>query len=397
MNVLLNPLFWIAVIAVHLVMHVAPSNARGLTFGALNVIVLAAVVGWRAALAVSVIALLLWAALRSTVALRSRDAALMVGSAGIAAALVALFVCYKLSREHPQLWASAAAGLAPLRVDLVTSALAAISFSYVFLRGLDLTMAVATGTELLNPISLLGYLAPFHMLAAGPIGSYRDHVSSDQPPASDASFRDLVGNLNEITTGLFYKFVIAESLKIFAYGVNGRISAPASLAGTMFLLVYLFFDFAGYSRIALGIGRLCGIPTPVNFNAPLLATSVTNFWTRWHMSLGAFVLRNIYTPLQLGLTRRLGAVRAHWVSLLTLLVSFAFVGLWHRLSLPFLLWGLGMGGIMFVEKRVRDYALRVPSFQGRPAAVALQVIGPVYVFLVLSLSLRFVMAELIGV
>jgi len=204
-------------------------------------------------------------------------------------------------------------------------------------------------------------------------------------------------HLNTIATGLFYKFVIAESLKMLAFGARAPIAPPQSLADTMYLLVYLFFDFAGYSRIALGIGRLIGIPTPENFRAPLLAASVTDFWNRWHMSLGAFVFRNIYTPLQVALVRRFGIASARQVNLVTLIVSFGFVGIWHRMTLPFLLWGVSMGAIMFVERMVRDYAAGVPALQHRAVALAIRIAGPIYVIAVISLSLRFIMREFLGV
>jgi len=249
---------------------------------------------------------------------------------------------------------------------------------------------------LISPLAVAGYLAPFHMLAAGPIAAYRDHATLDEAPPTAMSFPVFVIHLNTITTGLFYKFVIAESLKILAFGARGPLAAPQSLADTMFLLVYLFFDFAGYSKVALGIGRLLGIPTPENFRAPLLAVSVTDFWNRWHMSLGAFVFRNIYTPLQVALVRRVGIARSRQANLLTLVVAFGFVGVWHRMSVAFLLWGISMGVLMFVERLIRDYAASVPALQHRAVAIAMRIAGPVYVITAISLSLRFIMREFLG-
>src|SRR5260370_20160513 len=173
-------------------------------------------------------------------------------------------------------------------------------------------------------------------------------------PSGPSEFEGVLAGVNEITTGLFYKFVLAEGVRVFAFGVTEPLVARSWL-DTALVMVYVFFDFAGYSRVALAIGRLSGIPTPVNFAAPFASTTVTEFWTRWHMSLGAFVRRNIYLPVQLHLVRRAGVRWAHLVTVLSLVLSFAFVGLWHRLSARFLLWGAGMGAFLALEKLVRGH------------------------------------------
>ena len=309
-----------------------------------------------------------------------------------------MFLGYKLLREHPSAVRMLAGGRMPADLDAVVAVLSTVSFSYVFLRSVDMAAAVSTGAApLVDPVSAAGYLAPFHMLPAGPIGSYREHLLIEECGGRTLSFGEFTVHLNDVATGLFYKFVIAEALKIFAFGARGPLAAPTSLADTMFLLVYVFFDFAGYSRIALGIGRICGIPTPVNFRAPFSAENVTAFWTRWHMSLGAFVSRNIFTPLQLSLVRRFGVRAAHHVSLITLVLAFGFVGLWHRVSVRFILWGVAMGAIMFLEKVVRDRLLEQRRFQTQGASMLVRILGPAYVFVVISVSLRFVVREFLGV
>lgn len=389
MNLLLHPGFWLAVVAAQFVLAIGSGRRTATIFGMFNLAVLAILVGWQAALTVLVLAVLLWSVLQlvpSEAPAHHADRASRT-AAGMCAVLVVVLVVYKVAREHPGL----------LAFDPAVSILAAISFSYVFLRSIDLTIAV-TGrvAPLLDPIALAGYLAPFHMLLAGPINPYREHaVFARQPPAALA-FPAFVAHLNTIATGLVYKFVIAESLRILAFGAGGALAAPASLADTAFLLVYLFFDFAGYSKVALGIGRLIGVPTPENFRAPLLAVSVTDFWNRWHMSLGAFVFRNIYTPLQLYLVRRVGVGRARHVSLLTLITAFGFVGVWHRMSAGFALWGVAMAIIMFVELVIRDYASRVPALQHHRVGLALRIVGPIYVIATISVSLRFIMREFLG-
>ena len=175
---------------------------------------------------------------------------------------------------------------------------------------------------LTDPISLMGYIVPFHMLVAGPINIYEEHLEVNKKPFNLITPAATIVIINEITTGLFYKFVLAEGIRIYFYGINSNILVVNWL-DSLILFIYVFFDFAGYSRIARGIGLLYGIPTPINFNAPFLATSLTDFFTRWHMSMGQFIKRNLFLPSQLCLVRKFGLKWAPLVSVITMMISFS--------------------------------------------------------------------------
>ena len=162
---------------------------------------------------------------------------------------------------------------------------------------------------------------------------------------------------------------------------------------TVFLIVYVFFDFAGYSKIARGLGLLYGIPTPINFNAPILATSVTDFWVRWHMSMGQFVRRNLFTPIQLKLVRAAGVKWAPAASIVTMVVSFGFVGLWHRLSWTWFLWGISMGVLMAGEKFIQTYLINQKWNQLGKFKITTSILSRVYVFIVIILSTYYVANE----
>jgi len=197
----------------------------------------------------------------------------------------------------------------------------------------------------------------------------------------------LLEGVHIITTGLFYKLVLAEGLRVFAYGVDGRLEAHGN-ADSALLFVYLFFDFAGYSLVALGLGRLLGVPTPANFDRPFLARSLTEFWQRWHASLGRFVRMHIFVPLQVYLVRTWGPRWATFGAFLSLSAAFGFVGLWHGFGLAFLVWGLGLGTCLALEKTVSELARRA-GWSERPLVAAIvRVAGPIYVFAAMTLSLR---------
>jgi alginate O-acetyltransferase complex protein AlgI len=351
------------------------------TFGALSLAALYLLLGWTAPAAVLVLATGLWLALQRP------------GTWPIFAVSV-LFLLYKVVMEQ----GSVRLGVMSVSRDgLLFTVLSGLGFSYVFLRIWDLVATSRQGkVPLLDPVSLAGYLAPFHMLSAGPINAYADHVAMNRPADVPSHFDGVLAGVNDLATGLFYKFVLAEAIRIFAFGVNTPMRASSWL-DTALVLIYVFFDFAGYSRVAVAIGRLSAIPTPVNFSAPFASSTLTEFWTRWHMSLGAFVRRNLYLPVQLHLVRTYGLRWAHVVTVLSLVLSFAFVGLWHRLSIRFLLWGAGMGLVLALEKLIRDHArARYAWARSRAVTRGLAILGPAYVFAILTTSLRLVVSELLG-
>jgi D-alanyl-lipoteichoic acid acyltransferase DltB (MBOAT superfamily) len=182
---------------------------------------------------------------------------------------------------------------------------------------------------------------------------------------------------------------------VFLFGLDAPLETR-SLADTAVLFVYVFFDFAGYSRIALAAGTLMGVPTPPNFRAPFGARNVTDFFTRWHMSLGGMVQRNIYVPLQLRLVRRFGVRRALWLALVTLVVCWLFVGLWHRLTGRFALYGVTFAVVVWIEKAVFDRRWVRPAKPGTAKAWVRRVLGMAYVFVTVTLMLHIVMNELLN-
>jgi D-alanyl-lipoteichoic acid acyltransferase DltB (MBOAT superfamily) len=104
--------------------------------------------------------------------------------------------------------------------------------------------------------------------------------------------------------------------------------------------VWLYLDFSAYSDIAVGIGGLLGVATPENFRRPYLARNITDFWERWHISLSMWIRRNLFFPIQVTLVRRTGGKHALWCASIAIFIAFVLCGVWHGLTMPFLLWGL---------------------------------------------------------
>ena len=192
------------------------------------------------------------------------------------------------------------------------------------------------------------------MLAAGPIQAYSEFAA--QAIAPPLTRRDALEAVERITLGLFKKFVIATTVaSIFLTGFTAHPFYTFVEIQVFFVWVYL--DFSAYSDIAVGIGRLMGVATPENFNRPLSARNITVFWERWHISLSLFIRRNLFTPVQLALVRRNHNVSALLSATAAFSVSFLLCGLWHGVSVRFLLWG-GMHALALIVCNVYREALK---------------------------------------
>jgi alginate O-acetyltransferase complex protein AlgI len=184
----------------------------------------------------------------------------------------------------------------------------------------------------------------FPQLIAGPIVHHRDMLPQF---AERRVFRlqhdNLAVGLSIFTIGLFKKVVIADSLSGYATPIFGAAADGTTLTlaeawvGTLAYSFQLYFDFSGYSDMAIGLARLFGIRLPLNFHSPYKATSIIDFWRRWHMTLSRFLRDYLYIPLG---GRRRGKARQY----LNLSVTMLLGGLWHGAAWTFVVWG-GLHGL----------------------------------------------------
>jgi D-alanyl-lipoteichoic acid acyltransferase DltB (MBOAT superfamily) len=254
---------------------------------------------------------------------RAKPLLLAVGGA----LLLGLFIFHKL--PQPDL------GWGNVKLN---SFLTLVGFSYLFLRLIDLERAVAEKRhEPPSPLSIINYLIPFHMLAAGPIQAYDEFTAQPKSPAP-LSVRESLKAFERIVLGLFKKYVLAGMLEAF-FLTGFQAKVPYLLVEVQLMFVWLYLDFSAYSDVAVGIGRLMGVATPENFNRPYLARNIVDFWERWHISLSQFIRRNIFFPVQITLVRWTDGRRPLLVASVAFTVSFLLCGLWHQINLRFLAWG----------------------------------------------------------
>lgn len=192
-------------------------------------------------------------------------------------------------------------------------------------------------------MDFLAFSTLFPQLIAGPIIRYKD--IADQIAEREHSVALFTRGARRFVTGLAMKLLIADSVAPLADRVFA-LSAPTMAEAWLGALAYsiqLFFDFAGYSAMAIGLGLMIGFRFVENFNLPYVSQSITEFWRRWHISLSNWLRDYLYVPLG---GNRKGRVRTYR----NLVLTMALGGLWHGANFTFLLWGLWHGGWMAVER-----------------------------------------------
>ncbi|MBO7115497.1 MAG: MBOAT family protein [Prevotella sp.] len=199
-------------------------------------------------------------------------------------------------------------------------------------------------------VDLLLYISMFPQLIAGPIVRYG--TVADEIHHRHVNAADFADGIYRFLIGLGKKVIIANQLseisdQFLVNGLNSLTTAGAWIGIVAFTL-QIYFDFSGYSDMAIGLGRCMGFHFNENFRHPYCCNSITDFWRRWHISLGSFFRDYVYIPL--------GGNRAHQA--VNILVVWFLTGMWHGASWNFIIWGVYFGLIVMIEKytllRVKD-------------------------------------------
>lgn len=243
-----------------------------------------------------------------------------------------------------------------------------IGISFYTFQALSYVIDVYRGESdaLENPLGTALYISLFPQLIAGPIVRYGDIKAelSDRRETAE----DFFAGLELFMFGLGAKVILANNLAVVADGIfssNGDAGVLTVFTGAVAYMLQIFFDFSGYSTMATAIGRMFGFHFPRNFNAPYTATSITDFWRRWHITLSVWFRDYVYIPLG---GNRCGALK----HIRNILVTWLLTGLWHGAGWNFLLWGVYYGLLLLVEK----YAV-LPALKKLPEKAA-QLIGRLY-------------------
>lgn len=187
------------------------------------------------------------------------------------------------------------------------------------------------------------FISFFPQLIAGPILKYHDICR--QIDRRSETVADVAAGLRRFAVGLGKKVLLANSMGAVAnpiFSMNS-LDAPVAWLGAVTYALQLYFDFSGYSDMAIGLGRIFGFKIQENFNYPYISTSITEFWRRWHISLGSWFREYLYFPLG-------GNRKGKGRTIFNLLVVFMATGIWHGANWTFLIWGLWHGLFIMMER-----------------------------------------------
>jgi alginate O-acetyltransferase complex protein AlgI len=254
--------------------------------------------------------------------------------------------------------------LAPVHLPLGISFFTFHALSYL----IDVRRGVSPPMR--NPANMALYIALFPQLIAGPIIRFHDIAASILQ--RDSRLSDVAAGVRRFIIGLGKKVLIANIVGRAADSIfeipAGQLTPGLAWLGALSYALQIYFDFSGYSDMAIGLGRVFGFRIRENFEHPYLSRSVTEFWRRWHISLSTWFRDYLYIPLG---GNRNGSGRTH----LNLLIVFLLCGLWHGASWTFVVWGLYHGGFLVLERGFRGRSLRVWSPLAHAATLLVVLVG----------------------
>ena len=224
-----------------------------------------------------------------------------------------------------------------------------IGISFFTFQALSYVIDVYRGTVKVqkNPLFVALYISFFPQLIAGPIVRYS--TIEKQITNRQCTLEGFSQGGRRFLIGFSKKVILANNLSVIAteiFSMDVRTTNPLMLwLGSLCFSLQIFYDFAGYSDMAIGLGRMFGFTFLENFDYPYISKSVTEFWRRWHMSLGQWFRDYVYIPL--------GGSRASVVKhIFNMFVVWLLTGIWHGANYTFILWGLGYFVLLVIEKYV---------------------------------------------
>lgn len=261
----------------------------------------------------------------------------------------------------------------------VTHLVLPIGISFYTFHNISYVVDIYRGERpaLRKPVAFITYISMFPQLVAGPIVRYRE-IADQLPQERTHRLDDIAAGFPRFALGLCKKVIIADSLNPLVTACFSTPSDQMTFAiawlGALTYTLQLYFDFSGYSDMAIGLGRMLGFRLPENFARPYSSVTVTEFWRRWHMSLSRWFRDYVYIPLG---GNRHGGARTYR----NLFIVFVLTGFWHGANWTYLVWGLYHGALLIIERGFHvDGAPATPGHRlaRRALTLALVVVGWVF-------------------
>ncbi|WP_042350289.1 MBOAT family O-acyltransferase [Bacillus massiliigorillae] len=222
-----------------------------------------------------------------------------------------------------------------------------IGISFYTFQTMSYSIDVFRGTVLpqRNPIALATYVSLFPQLIAGPIVRYE--VIEKELTNRTVSVKEFAEGVQLFIIGLGKKVLLANNIGLLWDEIQNQsiseLSVLTTWLGIVAFALQIYFDFSGYSDMAIGLGKMFGFHFPKNFHYPYMSTSMTEFWRRWHMTLGNWFRDYVYIPLG-------GSRKGKWRLYLNLFIVWGLTGIWHGASWNFVMWGLYFAIFISIEK-----------------------------------------------
>lgn len=237
---------------------------------------------------------------------------------------------------------------------------------------------------------LLLYVSMFPQLIAGPIVRYSD--IEKEINQRKVTYKSISNGITRFVIGLFKKAFFANLLgEVAALYLDGDLTKASFVQGWLGIIAYFFqiyFDFSGYSDMAIGLGKMMGFSFPENFKYPYVSKSVTEFWRRWHITLSSFFRDYVYIPL--------GGNRKNHI--FNLFVVWVLTGFWHGASWNFIVWGFYYFVLLVLEKKVYGEKLaKLPSFVQHIYTIFAVLIGWIFFYFENMKNVGHLLASMIGV
>jgi len=230
-----------------------------------------------------------------------------------------------------------------------------LGFSYLVFRLIHVLRDFQAGKlPIFSAREFLTYALFFPALTAGPLDRSQRFIQTDLRSISSPSQQDRLKGVQRITYGIFKKFVIADTLAIIALSPQNALQVQSTAWMWVLLFAYalrLYYDFSGYTDVALGMGMLVGIHLPENFAQPYLKPNLTAFWNSWHITLAQWFRAYFFNPLTRSLRASPRQLPAWLIIFTGQLTTMLLIGLWHGISWNFAIWGLWHGCGLFIHNR----------------------------------------------
>ena len=240
--------------------------------------------------------------------------------------------------------------------------LAFIGISYMSFKTIQIMIEISDGLikEKISAVEYVQFLLFFPTVSSGPIDRSRRFMSDIKEKMPRAEYLELAGEgIYRLILGLLYKVVFSTLSYHYLVGLTNHGAFVYSIKYMYLYTLYLFFDFAGYSLMAVGSSNILGIKTPMNFDKPFLSIDIKDFWNRWHITLSTWLRDFVFSRVFMEATKKKRFKKRLNTAMCAYMVNMVLMGFWHGLTISYIVYGfyhgLLMAGFEYYQKKSKFY------------------------------------------